>query len=450
MNIHEIAVSDLQPGMFVSSLDRPWLETPYLIQGLLIQSQDDIEQLKQYCKSVYIDVDESEPFVAQYHTKTAQIIPEPDNNQPHNAKRSHTNTKPEDQQQIKKKIFSGHEKIQEILESKAPKTPFHGNKIYADECTVKEEMPVAIQAFDNVTTLLNEINIGIERKTKIDINSAQQVVDKLRDSVLRNPDAALLLARLKSTGQKLYDYAIKISVNLLALGRQLGLSHQELSLLGLGGLLMDVGKMSLPQEIQTKDSFLLNPSERKLVQQHVTHGELIMSRSRDIPDEIYKIVTQHHERENGQGYLHGLHTDQIHTYARMAAIVDCYEEFIMTGTSSMATKPFQVLKELKDNSVYGGLNTALVEQFIHCTGIFPVGSLVELNTGEVAIVLTHNRSQRFLPNVMIILDANKFPYETPITVDLRTADPGPTGIPYSIFSDLPMGAYKIDTNKYYL
>ena len=283
----------------------------------------------------------------------------------------------------------------------------------------------------------------------MDIHAAHDVVDALRESIVRNPNAALLLARLKTSGQELYDSAINNSVQLLAFGRHLGLPREELSLLGLGGLLMDIGKLQLPKEIQTKSGFSLNSSERKLVKQHVSYGEAIIAQSSDTPEAVRKIVTQHHERENGNGYPRGLYANQLHVYSRMAAIVDSYEELIVERFGMPAARPFLALKELRDNS-NRGLNSTLVEQFSQCIGIFPVGSLVELNTGEIAIVLTQNRTQRFLPQVMIIFDAKKQPYDNPQTLDLRTAGPGPRGIPYTIDSDLPQGAYGIDAKQYYL
>ena len=119
---------------------------------------------------------------------------------------------------------------------------------------------------------------------------------------MRNPDAALLLAQLKTTGKELYDNAIKTSVHLLAFGRHIGLPRKELSILGLGGLLMDIGKLRLPKDIQTKSSLFLKPAERKLIKQHVCYGEEIIAQSTDIPEEVSKIIAQHHERENGRGY----------------------------------------------------------------------------------------------------------------------------------------------------
>ncbi|SFP97014.1 HD-GYP domain, c-di-GMP phosphodiesterase class II (or its inactivated variant) [Nitrosomonas cryotolerans] len=405
----EIAVNDLQPGMYVSELDRPWLETPYLIQGILIQSQDDIDELVRYCTHVYVDTDKSEPFVISQHD--VQTPP----------------------------------KTQGVEISR---TSFHGTETYLDTCTAEEELSAATQAHDVAFSLIGEINVGIERNTKLDVRIAQDAVDALRESVIRNPDALLLLAQLKTTGRILYDNAINASVRLLAFGRQLGLPREELSILGLGGLLMDIGKLRLPSEILTSNRFL-NATERNLMKQHVAYGEAIITQSCDIPEAVFKIIVQHHERENGGGYPRGLYANQLHAYARMAAIVDCYEELIGARPGIPAAKPFQALKELKDNS-RGGLNPALVEQFSHCIGVFPVGSLVELNTGEVAIVLTHARSQRFLPRVMIILDAKKQPCDMPLTLDLKSAAPGAGGVPYAIASDLPQGAYGIDARQYYL
>lgn len=403
----EISVENLKPGMYVSDLDRPWLGTPYLIQGILIESQDDIDELARHCTYVFVDRDKSEKSVD---------LPLPP---------------------------------RKIPDADILKIPFFQAETYTDICTAEEELPAARQAYDIAVNLFSEINVNIKRNTKLDIHAAHDVVDALRESIVRNPDAALLLARLKTTGQELYDSAINNSVRLLAFGRHLGLPREELSLLGLGGLLMDIGKLQLPKEIQLKSDFSLNSSERKLIKQHVSYGEAIIVQSSDIPEAVRKIVTQHHERENGNGYPRGLYANQLHVYARMAAIIDCYEELIVERFGVPAARPFLALKELRDNS-NRGLNSTLVEQFSQCIGIFPVGSLVELNTGEIAIVLTQNRTQRFLPQVMIIFDAKKQPYDNPQTLDLRTAGPGPGGITYTIGSDLPQGAYGIDAKQYYL
>ncbi|MEI2768807.1 MAG: HD domain-containing phosphohydrolase [Nitrosomonas sp.] len=284
---------------------------------------------------------------------------------------------------------------------------------------------------------------------KFDTRAALEVVETLCESVIRNPDAALLLAQLKTTGKELYDNAVKASVHMLAFGRHLGLPRRELIVLGLGGLLMDIGKQRLPKEIQTKSSLSLKPNECKQMKQHIAYGVEIVTQLSDASDEVIKIVTQHHERENGNGYPQGLHANQIHPYSRMAVIVDCYQE-LMGGQPGMpGLRAFEAFKELRGNG-QSGLNFALVEQFAQCIGVFPIGSLVELNTGEVAIVLTHNRTQRFFPRIMIICDIKKNPYDAPIIVDLRKTVLSPTGIAYAIAKDLPQGTFGIDAKKYYL
>jgi len=419
----EISVNNLKAGMYVSDLDRPWLETPYLLQGILIQSQEDINELARHCNYVYVDWDKSESFVAPLLTPSkgsAASLRIANANETHRTEDA------------------------EILKLQRQRT-----ETYTDTRTTKEELPAAKKAFDTAFTLLREISTSVKHNTKLNIQAAHEVVDALRESVVRNPDAALLLARLKTTGQELYDNAINASVQMLAFGRHLGLPRKELAVLGLGGLLMDIGKSRLPTEIQTKSNFLLNASERELMKQHVSYGEDIIAWSNKMPEEVVKIITQHHERENGNGYPRGLNASQLHVYARMAAIVDCYEELIVGRFGMPAVKPFHAFRKLRENA-YSGLNSTLVDQFAQCLGMFPVGSLVGLNTGEIAIVLTHNRTNIFLPHVMIILDAKIQPYETPLTLDLRSAGPGPDGTQYTIISDLPQGAYGIDAKQYYL
>ncbi len=419
----KVEVNDLQVGMYVCDLDRPWLETPYLIQGILIQSEDDIERLKRYCTLVYVDVERSVQDVSLKREKGAVNV---------------------NQQSVinNAKAHSSHATFS--LDNALCRTT-----TYSDSRSVEHELPAATKAYQATASIFDDISNNIESNIKFDIRVAQDVVNTLCESIIRNPDAAMLMAQLKVTGKELYDNAIKTSVHLLAFGRHLGLPRKELAILGLGGLLMDIGRQRLPKSLQTKRSLWLKPDERKLMKQHVQFGQEIVTQLSDASDEVVMMVVQHHERENGNGYPNGLYANQLHPYSRMAAIVDCYEELIWGQPDLQGMKPSHALKELKDN-VQNGLSLTLVEQFAQCVGIFPIGSLVELNSGEIAIVLAHNRTQRFLPSIMIICDASRKPYAAPVTLDLRTAGPNPAGVSYAIASDLPQGAYGIDAKKYYL
>ncbi len=427
MATREINVDELQPGMFVSQLDRPWLGTPYLLEGVLIQSQADIDQLAQICKTVFVD---EATIPASFKSKRiASINTNVDNDE---------------------SATAGNAPVVQITRDETEeiqRTPFHGNERYTDICSVERELPTARQALEISLDMMGEIHECIEHGVKLDYSRAKEVVVALRESVVRNPDALLLLSRLKKTRHELYEKSARSSVYMLALGRHLGLPREELSILGMGGLLMDIGQTQLPAEIQKKSK--LNTTEHEIFKRHVIYGETTVAATSELSDTILAIVAQHHERENGTGYPHGLVASQLHPYARMAAVIDSYENLIEPTRDMPACRPFEALKELQTNS-RGGLNSTLVEQFCHFIGVFPIGGLVELNTGEVAIVLAHNRTQRFRPKVMVILDARKKPYETPRQIDLRLSETNAAGIEYEIKRDLPHGVFEIDLSRYYL
>ncbi|SCZ86241.1 HD-GYP domain-containing protein [Nitrosomonas mobilis] len=424
----EISVDDLQLGMYVSQLDRPWLGTPYLLEGVMIQSQEDIDQLAQLCQTVFVD---ETTIPASFKPKRIILV----------KASSHTPEVLTSKKTASDQITPGElEKIE--------RTPFHGNQRYTDIHPVDRELPVARQALEVSISMLEEIHGHIEHGVKLDYRHAKEVVESLRESVVRNPDALLLLSRLRKTRHELYEKSVRSSVYLLALGRHLGLPREELSALGMGGLLMDVGQAQLPVEIQKKTG-KLSTAEHEIFKRHVAYGETSVATTLDISEAVLAIVAQHHERENGSGYPRGLFANQLHPYARMAAVIDSYESLIEPARDMPAFRPFEALRELQTNS-RGGLNSTLVEQFCQFIGVFPIGSLVELNTGEVAIVLAHNRTQRFRPKIMVILDAKKKPHESPRQLDLRLSETSVTGIEYEIKRDLALGAFGIDVSRYYL
>lgn len=423
-SVYKIRVRDLRFGMYVSQLDRPWLETPYALQGILIRDVEDILKLERYCTYVYVDFSKSEQHIARKY----QPVPQKQTVTDHPV-------------QTAPKVYLTPRPVTE-------KTPFHGNQHYVDQSSVTEELTVASQVHSLALEVIKEIKTNIERSNTFEVRDARNAVYSMSESIVRNPDAMLLLARLRSSGDVLYDCSVNYSILLLAFGRHLCLPRAELSMLGLGGLLMDIGKLRIaPEIVQNRNLFKVE--ERNMMKNHVAYGEEIIRQSENIPQAVYDIVAQHHEREDGSGYPRGLFANQLNTFARMAAIVDCYHELTQAQTGSATTSMLQIFNQLKVLS-QGGLNATLVEQFAHCIGVFPVGSLVELNTGEVAIVLTHCRSKRTLPLVMVILDTDKKPYAEPEKRDLRLLKPGPDGIPYTIARDLPTAAYGIDVKKYYL
>ena len=397
----KVSIGELKIGMFVEELDRPWIETPFPFQGFVIQSENDIKALSVYSNHVFI-----------------------------------TSAPPKTPDSPARKRFTTHA----IPMDNGKKTQFHGDFFYPETISLQEEMPAAIQSYGRAEKLIEQIKLDINQNLKLDVDIARELVDVIAGSVINNPDALLILNQFKASDEEYYGRALNTAIHMIAFGRHLCLPADELSILGLGGLLMDIGQLKQSDTLK-KD---------KTSDLHVLHGEQILSQIPSIPEKVLQITSQHHEREDGTGYPQGLSSNLISTYAKMAAIVDIYENMIAKGMSDpdSPVSPFEAIKILWDLR-RTWLNATLVQQFAHCVGLFPVGSLIELNTGEVAIVLTQSRTNRMQPTIMVVLDKDKQPYNEPITLDLAT-NPESNSIAYEIVRDLKPAAYNIDPEKYYL
>jgi len=268
------------------------------------------------------------------------------------------------------------------------------------------------------------------------------------ESIIRNPDALLLLTKLKDKDSYAYGHAIDVAIYVLAFGRHLGLPKDELNTLGMAGLLQDIGKMKLPSELLEKTE-KLSAAEFDLIKTHVPQSVRILENSHGISPDIIEVVASHHERLDGSGYPKGLSGYSFGTFGNMAAIVDCFQALTSERPYAAPVPPYEALQMLYEwRGKY--FRAALVEQFIQCIGIYPVGSLVELNTGEVGVVIGQNRVRRMKPRVMVILDPQKKPYKYPAVIDLVN-DPKAFGDrPYAIKRGLEYGMYDIDPKEYYL
>jgi HD-GYP domain-containing protein (c-di-GMP phosphodiesterase class II) len=403
------AVSELRPGMYVYELDRPWLDTPYPLQGFLIASDEDIGTLKQYCEHVFID-----PLKEQVNVSTTRLKAGP---------------------------------LARIGESSRGSAPV-GAVVYTDQHVVEREIPRAQRALQEAQEAVAHIRDLVSTSKTVDLRSATVLVDSLIDSIVANPDAVMLLVRLRHESESAYDHAITVAVNMLAFGRQIGLPRSELGLVGLAGLLLDVGMLQLPPELLNKAG-PLTPAEHALIKRHVQYSEDILRKTTGIPPRVIEIVGEHHERENGSGYPRGLPGSALSVYGKMAAIVDCYRDLTAGRAGRAAVSTYEAL-EIMHGWTGQFFQPTLLEQFIQCIGIYPVGSLIELNTGEVAIVVAHSRVRRLRPRVMIILDPRKKPYATPIPVDLINEPLSAAGVPFEIKRGLEHGMYGVNPEDYYL
>jgi HD-GYP domain-containing protein (c-di-GMP phosphodiesterase class II) len=247
--------------------------------------------------------------------------------------------------------------------------------------------------------------------------------------VLRNPDALMCFAQLKRKDEYTALHGLRVCILALALGRQLGMPREQIETLGIGALLHDFGMVKVPEEVLSKPG-PLTPEEIRLMQQHVIWGAELLDRTRQIPAAALQVVTNHHERHDSSGYLRGLRGAEIGEFGMIGAIIDHYDAITSDRVYRNAESAHSVLMKMYEwrNTLF---TARLVEKFIQCLGIYPIGSVVELNTGEIGVVAAINRVHRLKPHVMLVYRADRQPYEQmPIAnlADRRTDDDRPCEI----------------------
>ncbi len=396
-NLIEVAVGRLELGMYVAQLDRPWLETPFALQGFYVQSPADIDSLAEYCDYVYVDPRRMKPVAPQpRHARTAQ------------ARR----------------------------------------KTYTDSVAMKDEFITIEVDYESANTTISKVFDRLKKGSPLDVVAVAKAINPLIDSVLRNRDALAALVRIKKKDDYTYSHCLSTAVWAAILGRQLGLDKTTLQPLALGAALTDVGKIDVSPELLAKPS-RLNDDEMEVVRAHVDHSIRIVQKASVTP-EVLSVIASHHERHDGSGYPKGLQGTAIPLLARIAGLADSYDAMITPRPYAEARSSFEAMQELADlkNVKFQG---ELVEQFMQAVGLFPTGSLVELNTGEVAIVVAQNPSRRLKPKVMVVLDSAKRRCANFQVIDLLPLEtaPGRTA-PLWIAKELAPGSHGVDAEEFYL
>lgn len=418
----KIDVQYLEMGMYVAELDRPWLGTPFLFQGFEIRSEAELLELKRLCKWVYVDTQSA--FSATSAPRPVAAPAPPPRQQP--------TVQTEAEQRVAREIL----KI--INQPRA-------QPVYTDKCEIEQEVSTAREHVSVARTLIYQILDDVRTGKNIDAISAKRVVGALAESVIRNPDALTCFIQLKNKDEYTAQHSMRVCILALAFGRHLGLDRETLEMLGAGALLHDIGKMKVPNEILNKPASLTD-YEFSLMKSHVPRGVELLERMPGIPRPAIEVARCHHERYAGSGYISGLTGDQIGFFGMIGGIVDCYDAVTSDRAYRAGMSAHAALKQMYE---WRGrdFHPGLVEQFIQCMGIYPIGSVVELNTGEVAVVVTMNRVRRLKPRVTLVLNANCAPYNTPVTVDLmnhKTSD----GRACEIDRVLEPGMYGIDPVRY--
>jgi HD-GYP domain-containing protein (c-di-GMP phosphodiesterase class II) len=541
--LQKINANEIKIGMFVADLDRPWMDTPFLLQGFMLEDTEQVAQIRQHCQWVMIDPLRSvgpefdrgpvkkaplpkrdlgkDPIVVVHRTETPKVkgieeLRAATGNMAARGSQSSTNAAKSAQATTKSKLgefaipisqrtvdensdggkldpkrtstglmpardtirkessslkglFNQLKADVKNLFSSQPKENFDFEQyeaanqpkadairpsfipetveltIYEDKQTVESEINAATNAFAKTQELLHNVVQDIRAGNNMRVEVVESVIEDMVDSMVRNPDAMMWVARLREQDTMTYDHGLSVAINLVAFGRHLGFPREQLSQLGVVGLLLDIGKIRVSREILEKNT-QLTPAEFAEMKSHVTHSIDILNQTANVNPDVMEGVAQHHERMDGSGYPFGLAGNGISIFGKMAAIADTYAAITKKRPYAEPASPHDALQMLSN---WGGtqFQSDMVEHFIQSIGVFPVGSLVELSTGEVAVVVTHNKQKRLRPKVLIVTEEDKILRKHPTIKDLIY---DVSENPIYIRRGLPSNSYGIDPNEFYL
>ncbi len=395
-----VPVNLLKFGMYVHELDRPWTDTPFMFQGFVLRNMEQLDGIKKYCKFVYVDYDRSE--LDKDAERSALAEPAKSSN-------------------------------------KLPPEP---------KVSVEHELPAAEKAYAYSTLALQDAFAAVRAGKLLEAERVKESVTGITESVLRNPDALQLFSRLEEKGEYTLGHALDVAVYMTTFGRFLEMEHDQVIMLGYLGLLQDIGKLRVPNGLIEKED-RLSAEEFEQAKMHVQYSVELLEKTPNLPPNLPQLAMLHHERCDGSGYPNQLKGEQIGTIGSIAAIVDTFDALTMKRPYAEPVAPSAALSMLyKWRGAF--FDSTLVEQFIRCIGVFPVGSVVELNSGEVGIVFAQNYQKRLQPRVMVIRDAKGNTLRPQKVLDLSRGPMASKDEPYRIRRTLEFGRMGVSTKDIFM
>jgi putative nucleotidyltransferase with HDIG domain len=369
-----IDIDEARPGMQIEEMDRSWLETPFLRHKMTITSQEQIAQLKA-CGVRTLVV-----------TAAAESIPAPPAPEP------------------------------DITSDPVVTTP-EATPAAPQAVPVQEELPTARQVYQAAKHIVQQAMHDTRLGRALNMEAVNRVVSNMTESVLRNPDALTSLTRLKQFDEYTFYHSVNTSILAMSLGRHLKFDRTTLHQVGVGTLLHDIGKTRIPPEILNKPG-RFEPHEMEIMKQHVLRGVEVLSTTTGLGDTYLRPALEHHERVDGSGYPYGRVRPELSQIGLIAAVVDIYDAITSDRCYHKGKVAHEALQFLYRLSLEGHLDGTLVQQFIQVVGVHPVGSIVRLDTGEIAIVKEVHHHAPLAPVVLIVKSAGNALLSTPRELDL--------------------------------
>ena len=374
--IKKIHIKDLDVGMYVHDLDCKWMEHPFMVSRFEVKNEDVIRKIVDAgIKHVYIDTGrgkdvEDAPTVGQVNENLNKSLE------------------------------------QEVGAENTARAPVETS------VEIGRARNIYREANSIIKNLMRDIRLG----KQVEVEAIEPIAENIMDSIFRNPHALTSVTRIKTRDEYTFMHSVSVAGLMVSFARAMDMPQDDIIEITKGALLHDIGKIMVPEEVLNKPD-KLNDEEYEIMKSHVVHSREILMEMPGVTCTCMDAVCMHHERIDGTGYPLGLKGDQINTVGQMSAVVDVYDALTSVRVYKDAWEPTLTLKKMLEWSP-DHFTTDLIQQFIRCLGIYPVGSLVELESGRVGLVMEQG-DNLLRPRLRIIYNARKRHFVPATELDLE-------------------------------
>jgi putative nucleotidyltransferase with HDIG domain len=376
--LKKIHVEDLRLEMHIHEFCGSWMEHPFWRTNFILDDPEDIRRIADSgIRELWIDVDKGVDTVTSAPARSLE---------------------------------QSEEAVTEALNAAAANVEDPKQVSMAEE--VKRAARVCARAREAVVSMFQEARMG----KAINAEAAGEMVDEISSSVLRNPGALISLARLKDADDYTYMHSVAVCALMVALSRQLGLGDSETREVGMAGLLHDLGKAMTPNEILNKAGKLTD-AEFAIMRRHPVEGHRMLAEARAVGDIPLDVCLHHHEKIDSTGYPDRLPTAQITVFARMGAVCDVYDAITSNRPYKSGWDPAESIRKMAEWT-QGHFDERVFQAFVRSVGIYPIGSLVRLESGRLGVVVEQADKSLLTPQVKVFFSTRSQVYIKPEMVDL--------------------------------